>query len=569
MFRDAINRVRDRMLQPKLQAAHESLQSGRIDEADSIVARILAAHPAQPDALHMKGVVAHLARQYAEARDCYERAIMVAPRFPEPYPGLAAVLARIGAPGELDAFAALAIQRLEAQPEALTAIGAQLLERAPACAARLFEIALRADPSDLAARCGAATLWARNGELERAHAAVRALLAESTEPLVLRAAAAVAFVSGGSLDGFPGIGESLVERSTLSADDEYNHVILLERLQGPARALIACDEMLERYPAHAPAQFFRASLRLRNGDFRGGFADYEARRRVEHIDTISESVLPSWDGSPLGARSIVISDEQGLGDGILFMRFLRDLRAREPTAKIAYACYASLYPWFAAQSWMQDIRVVRIDAINDWSSADCHAPLGSLPDLLGLAAPIGIAPPPYLVPLDALVAEWTTRLPPRRADRLRVGIVWAANPKQGVGKQRSIPAEALRPLLATSAIDWISLQVGVAPVLPEPFAGSIVDLGPAIIDFADTAAIIANLDLVISADTSPAHVAGAIGADCWVIAPHETDWRWRAEAGQSVWYPRTRVFRASADRGWRDAVEPAAAELARLVAGRG
>ena len=201
---------------------------------------------------------------------------------------------------------------------------------------------------------------------------------------------------------------------------------------------------------------------------------------------------------------------------------------------------------------------------------DLYAPMLSLPRIFGTTLESIPADVPYLRPAPALVETWRGKAAAGKAG-LRVGLAWSANPKNVELRHRSMPLEALMPLSGTKGATFYSLQKGEAAkeALNPPPGMEVIDLTEAIRDFADTAALIANLDLVVSVDTAVAHLAGAMGKPVWTLVSFPPAWQWMLDREDSPWYPTMRLFRQRSRGDWGPVVERVAGELNRRVQGSG
>jgi hypothetical protein len=270
------------------------------------------------------------------------------------------------------------------------------------------------------------------------------------------------------------------------------------------------------------------------GDFRAGGAEYEWRLRKDPrrppIDT------PLWDGRPLSDGTLLLCAEQGLGDTIQFVRYAPLLRAR--VGRLVLACPPPLAPLLRNAPGLDDVisfgaKLPRVDA---------YLPLLSVMQRLGTDLGDVPATTPYLTadaaPRPALAALLDGGGP-------RIGLVWRGNPNHPNDRRRSLPLALLRPVLEVAGPRFFSLQLGAPPgELADPaLAGRVTDLAPHLRDFADTAAAMSALDLIITVDSAAAHLAGALGRPCWVLLPFSADWRWLLERGDSPWYPTMRLFR--------------------------
>ena len=199
---------------------------------------------------------------------------------------------------------------------------------------------------------------------------------------------------------------------------------------------------------------------------------------------------------------------------------------------------------------------------------DLQLPLMDLPRIFGTTLETIPADVPYLAADLIKVAAWRNVL--GRAPRLKVGVVWAGNPRHKADRQRSLAAQAVLPRLVMPGVQLYSLQKEPrpddAPALAD-LGNDVIDLAPLLRDFAETAAAVAALDLVISVDTSVAHLAGALGRPVWVLLPYALDWRWLRDRADTPWYPTMRLFRQERPMAWDGVLARAAAELARVVAG--
>jgi tetratricopeptide (TPR) repeat protein len=308
---------------------------------------------------------------------------------------------------------------------------------------------------------------------------------------------------------------------------------------------------LARAPDHAQARFGTAMALLAQGDFAQGWPAYEARLQ----DTPPQSPAPRWDGSTqIAGRSILLLAEQGLGDTIQFARYATLLRQRG--ARILLQCPPTLAGLLAPV----------VDAVVPPGAPppphDLHAPLMSLPMALDTRLDSIPAETPYLHPDPARKQLWAARIGP--ATRPRVGIAWAGSPAHPEDDLRSLPATLLLDALAGAAVELHAVQ-------PEDHAVAGLDIvthGAALTDFTETAALLAQLDLVITVDTSVAHLAGAMALPTWVLLQFSADFRWLRGRDDSPWYPGMRLFRQTAPGDWSGVLAAVASALSEHVAQR-
>jgi hypothetical protein len=327
-----------------------------------------------------------------------------------------------------------------------------------------------------------------------------------------------------------------------------------EEAETHERALVA------RSPDSAALHFRLGHMLLMEGKLDEGWPEYEWRLRKPGFDR-GVGGLPRWEGGDPAGKTIRVITEQGLGDAILFSRFVRALADRG--ARVEFLVRPTLERLFAA-SFASDTIVVTSDPAKLSAGADGHVHLLSLPYRLGLARDALRAEGAYLkVPGDAR-EKWRPRI--AALPGFKVGIAWAGNPERRGDESRTVAPEILTPLaMAAPGISWIGLQAGLAGDAPRPFPVMTDPMGE-VVDYADTAAIIDALDLVVSVDTSVAHAASALGKPVILLAPHNVCWRWEMGAEESPWYGGVRVFRARGQGEWGAVVERASAAIAEAVA---
>lgn len=318
---------------------------------------------------------------------------------------------------------------------------------------------------------------------------------------------------------------------------------------------------------YALARFNFSYLLLRQGRFEEGWRCLEARNRYRPLETCLP--CPRWQGEPVHGKSLLIGIEAGHGDMIQFCRYAAVLKA-QGARQISVICHPALKSLFATLDGVD--HVIALDEpppVADWDfwtpplsiPFHCQTRLDSIPANL-----------PYLRADRKKVEHWSAVLGRESVPaELRVGLVWKGNPRFENDAERSLHSlEVLAPLGASAGARFFSLQKGAGEdEADNPPAGlPVVNLGPQIADFADTAAIIENLDLVISVDTAVAHLAGALGKACWVLLPdYKTDWRWLTGRSDSPWYPGVmRLFRQHRMGDWTTLVGEVSSALQTLAA---
>jgi tetratricopeptide (TPR) repeat protein len=300
-------------------------------------------------------------------------------------------------------------------------------------------------------------------------------------------------------------------------------------------------------PQDADAHYNYADALLAAGDFTAGWAEYEWRWQRAHAP--QRGLGPPWRGEDLAGRTILLHAEQGFGDTLQFARYAPLVAARG--GRVVLEVQPALVRLMRSLPGPASV-IAQGDALPRF---DTHCPLLSLPRAFGTQLDSTPAAIPYLTPDPALASRWAARAP--GDGRLRVGLAWAgsAHPHAAglsvFDRRRSVPLATLAPLTGVPGVQWISLQTGdPAAELRDAPGGMIVqDPGP-FEDFADTAALVAGLDLVIAVDTAVAHLAGALGRPVWLLSRADACWRWLDGRDDSPWYPTLRLYRQTQPLAW-------------------
>ena len=304
-------------------------------------------------------------------------------------------------------------------------------------------------------------------------------------------------------------------------------------------------------------------LALLRGDYVNGFTQFEWRWRLKSM-TPRDFKQPAWQGEPLAGRTILLHAEQGAGDNIQCLRFVPQIMA------LGGRVVLELPRMLAGLATSLDGGGEIVVQGRPLPRFDVHCAFMSLPRVLGITLDDLPGRIPYLKADPAAVERWSRRLA-GTGSGLRVGIVWAGNPAHANDRRRSIALERLAPLFDVPNVRFYSLQVGeragdLARLPGAQARNRVVDLAPELRNFAETAAVLAHLDLVIAVDTSVVHLAGALGRSCWMLLPFSPDWRWLLDRTDSPWYPSLRLFRQPKPTDWESVIARVAAELTTLAA---
>jgi len=574
-------------------------QVGRHDLAAEWIRRALVLDPNNPDSHCTLGEAFHATGRVDEAIAAYHRALELKPNFPEAWNNLGITL---GERGQLDQAIVAFRRALELQPDrpnVLDNLGNALTQRgqfdeAVAACRRALEV----QPDYWPASNNLGLALAAQGHLDGAIASYRRALELQPDSSLVHnnlgvalvgqrqfAEAATALRRAFQLE--PDIPETLTNLgAALAAQGQFgeaiaahrralelqpDHLEALTNLGAALTGLNRTDEAIAAYrrvfaikPDFADARQNLALALLLRGDLRKGWEEYEWRWKLREIAPLRRNFTqPLWDGGPLDGWTLLLHDEQGLGDAIQFIRYLP--LAAQRGGSIVLECQQPLQRLF--QTAAPDLPVVARG--RPLPAFDVYCPLLSLPRIF--STDLGNIPgtAPYLRADSAGAALWRERLARPRSS-LKVGLAWAGNPDHKNDRLRSLPLASLAPLADVPNVRFYSLQKGAAAAeAGAPTAGlELIDLTEDLRDFADTAALIANLDLVIAADTAVAHLAAAMGQPVWTLLPFAPDWRWLLDRSDSPWYPTMRLFRQPRLMDWAPVIADLRAQLQLLVQSR-
>jgi Flp pilus assembly protein TadD len=574
-------------------------RAGRIGIASTLYRRILDRTPGHALSLHLLGILAYRAGRYATARALIGKAVTLQPRFAEAYDSLGLVYQ-----AERDFPAATACHRRaialkENSPEAHNNLGVALRHVGQlAEAAAAFERAAALSPDVPETQHNLGNALQRNGQLTEARARYeRALALRPDYPSALNNLGSISLAEG-KLNEARQLFERTLTLKPADADAHTNLAILLRRegrfagalahngralastpdAAGPLNnrgnllqdlghldeAAAAFERALAIEPDFAGAHHNLGMALLAAGRYEAGWDEYEWRRRLAPARRFAE---PQWQGEPLPNGTLLIHAEQGFGDTLQFCRYVPLLARRN--RRILLEVPRPLLRLMGSLVGQAPDGIELVAQGDPLPRFDRHCPLMSLPRLCGTTLDTIPANGPYLAAEPAARQSWHRRL---RADGtgLRVGLAWAGNPRAhlpeaaAIDRRRSIPPDLLTPFTAYPGIRLYSLQKDGPPA---PAALGLIDVMGEMRDFADSAALIANLDLVVSVDTAVAHLAGALGKPVWLLNRFDSCWRWLAGRDDSPWYPTLRLFRQTEPGDWAGVVarmlEALAAEAGR------
>jgi tetratricopeptide (TPR) repeat protein len=511
------------------------------------------------EAMFAEALVHHQAGRLAEAAALYRAVLERAPDHVDAHVNLALVSHRQGALESALALydAALALDPALAQVHNNRGAVLQALGRFEA-AAESHRASLALRPASVEANLNLGAALHRLGRPQEAAASYRAALALEPDLAAAHANLGLALQAAGrSAEALPHH-QRAAELQPDSAEFHNNLGLVLQDLGELPAAIAEFERAIARRPDFADAHMDLGIARLLTGDFAGGWPEYEWRLARDAVAQPNRAG-PRWDGGDPAGRTILLQSEQGHGDAIQFIRYAPLIAARG--GRVLVSCRPPLRRLFETVGGVAGI-------VGDTPPApafDGWAPMLSLPTLMGTSLatiPAGVA---YLRADPGLAQSWRAPLAGLRG--LKVGVVWRGTSDHLNDRNRSTGPAQFARFLSLPGLAVVSLQQDARPDERAALGVEAFDAGPQLGDFADTAAMIANLDLVVSVDTAVAHLAGALGAPVWTLIPFAPDWRWLLDREDSPWYPSMRLFRQPAPGDWASVMDRVRAALSRLTGG--
>jgi tetratricopeptide (TPR) repeat protein len=567
---------------PFLERAIASHQRGQLSEAESLYRQVLSRNPNDPEALHYLGVLAGQAGHHEAAIELIRRSLAIRPeqearlnlanslalyalalrshqKAAESIPILQESIALDPDNPDTHVQLALALRECKQLEQAIEAMrrAVELNPRSPeahnnlanflqeagdlggAINALRHAISLRPDYAEALSNLGNA--MREQGQIDESLAVLHQVIALRPQvPQIHNNLANVLRAAGQQAQAIEHYRRA-VTLETRYAQGWNNLGVALREAGQIDQAIDAHRRAISIEPEMADAHFALAFSLLLSGRFQEGWREYEWRlKRRSHASVLRRN----WEGSGLNNQTILLHAEQGFGDTIQFARYAQLVSHRG--GRIILGCQREL-----ARLLQRLPGVASVIAIDDpLPGFHLHCPLMSLPLVFGTDVHSIPANVPYLSADSALASQWEKRIPSGR--KLNVGLCWSGRPTHPDDRNRSIPVELLFPLAELPNVRFHSLQPGAATEISPRIA--ILDHTQHLTDFADTAALIANLDLVITVDTAVAHLAGAMAKPAWLLLPFAPDWRWMLGRDDSPWYPTMRLFRQPAPRDWPSVV---------------
>lgn len=418
----------------------------------------------------------------------------------------------------------------------------------------------------IALRPGYAEAWSNQGNALLALGQTEAAIASFNHALTLNPQAAATYLNLGN--AYQAAGEATLALASydqaLALQPGYllamaNRCGPLKQLYRLDEAVASCNQALALDPQHADTYWNRGLALLLQGNLRQGFADYHWRWKRAAFAPIKRNFhQPLWLGdTPVRGKTVLLHAEQGLGDSLQFVRYAQALA--DLGARVVLEAEPALFELFGTLPGVDQL----VRQGQPLPAFDLHCPLLSLPLAMGTELDSIPVPVPYLRTDPERQAQWRDRLGSHNG--LRVGLVWSGSSTHQDDHNRSIPLAALLAHLP-SGPQYVSLQREVRPSDQAALqTQGLLHFGPQLQSFSDTAALCACVDLVISVDTSVAHLSGALGQSTWVLLPHLPDWRWLTQRSDSPWYPSARLYRQAQARDWNAPLAQLALDLRALA----
>lgn len=544
----------------KIRLAYAYHQTGHMSRAADTCLEILKDHPNNASILHLLGVISYQMQNYEPAISFLKQAIQINPNFAEAYNNLGSTLKVLGQSDEALYCYQKAIELNPSYAEAHYNLGNTFvlkgqLDEAITC----YQKALEFNQNHAISYNNLGNVFREKGQFDEAIDCYRKALQLNPNLSDALNNMGVALQEEGRLDEAITCYHEAIQRNPDYADAYNNLGYTLQEKGQTDNAIHYYKKALELDPNLPGAHGHLSLALLLSGDFTQGFKEYEWRWKTKGYFPRNFS-QPLWTGADITGKTILLHAEQGMGDTIQFIRYAPFVAAQ--CGNVILECQHEL------ASLLRHIDGVHqtISRGEQLPFFDIHCPLLSLPMVFHTTLENIPAEVPYINIDHALVQKWHDEIK-HDISILKIGLVWAGSPRYKENRNRSCSLELFSAFGQLENISFYSLQKGTAAQQAKqpPGGMNFIDLTRGINDFSDTAALIQNLDLVISVDTAVAHLAGALGKPVWTLVPFSPDWRWLLKRNDSPWYPTMRLFRQPAIGDWLSVVSMIKDELRKKI----
>jgi len=554
-------------IRPSFYSAHINIGNiyklkNELDKAVEFYKKALLFNQNDSDAYNSLGLLYFDRYEIEEAIYCFKKAIQIKPNFEKPYINLGNVYKTRGEISQALHYLNLAVEIDPDNYEAYISLGNLMIYiNKTKEAVNCFEIALTLQPKESSALLNIGNAYRESGDAEKAliyYQKAMELMPDKAEVYVnLGNVHSDMFEFERAIEFY----NKAIELKPDSVETLLNLGSLLKDKNDIDGALDCFKKALEIKPNYAETHLNLATTYLLKKDFINGFKHYEWRDKVKDIKhpKFTEFEKPKWDGGSLKNKTILVSNEQGLGDTIQFIRYLPQLASLG--GKVLFQSPSGMEDLLRNN----DLKVEIIDnsSPDNQTEFDCYTYLLSLPYYLSSNCDNIPLAEGYLKADPNKVATYKARF--FNNDKFKIGIKWQGNPNGN--KHRAIPLKLLLKLAKIKNVKLYSFQkgYGIDDLNEVPKNIKIIDLGSTFNDFSDTAAAIENLDLLISNDTSLAHLAGALAKQTWILLPFSSEWRWFLDSKDSPWYKSVKLFRQEEMNNWKKVVQQVYDSLKELV----
>jgi tetratricopeptide (TPR) repeat protein len=543
----------------QIQSAFRHLQTGNVQQAEHICRELLTIHPHDSDALYLLGIIYDRIGDYDSAIESIKKSLQFNPVNDYACFDLGNILRKKERTDEAMLFYQKAVQLNPSNAGAHYCLAVALQEKGRFEAAlNSYTKVLQINPNHADTYNNMGSVLQETGQLDQAVNCYRKALSINPDLFMAYNNLGNALMERGQFDDAVAHYQKAVGLNPDFAGGYCNLGVALQNKQEINEAVAAYQKAIGLDPDYIDAHWNLSLALLLSGRFREGWKEYEWRlKKKDHIYYVRKFSHQLWDGvSDISGRTILLHAEQGLGDTIQFIRYAPLVAQRG--ARVVVECQKELKALLHNIGGTHDV-VAYGEQLPEF---DMHCPLLSLPLLFDTTLetiPTGL---PYMN-ADTLSCEsWKVKVQHDNSGQ-KIGLVWAGNLTNTKGRYRSCPLETFSPLARIDDITFYSLQKGEASEKAKypPKGMKLVDYTEEIHDFSDTAALMQNLDLIISVDTAAAHLAGALGRPVWTLLPFNPDWRWMLSREDSPWYPTMRLFRQPSFGDWESVIARVAGEL--------